>query len=227
MSTINLEDIFITTYQDNKSRTFDLDPLVLSVAAKDLVADNCNLPYMDLGDPRVQAHVNDSHIVLAEEIRTYYSKKYFWNNLKDNRLSDFRQRASYLLSNRCRECKDTDIGIYYKLPFFFEEDRCYDDFKRKYSTIDIPEAAKNIAHLDLKYLKTTQSRQRRRRVKRVWFTDQTYLYVVEATVDNPLLPLFTQMANDNLTLSLDARYTRDRIDRMQFYKLFNFTLAKE
>jgi hypothetical protein len=226
-----LDNIFNSTYQE-KEVEFKEDPLVLSVSLKDLADRNPGV-YYSLEDLRVLENVNDDIRDRAEQIRKYYGKKYFWSNLASNRsLSDFRGRVCYLLENRIRTCKDKDAGIYYKLPYFYDEDMIYDEFKKQYNTTDVPRVGninttKTKHQLTLTYLRTTSCRQQKRNLNRFWFTDNTYLYNIEITNDNPLLEMFKQLVTEKVTVTLDTYYNVDRIDQMYFYKLFNFALAKE
>lgn len=226
----SFDDIFDIKYQEKETK-FDQDPLALSVALKELVEQNIG-EYYSLNDDRVLAHVSDQHRERAEEIRKYFAKKFFWNNLSGNRsLSDFRQRVCYLLENRISVCKEKDCGIYYKLPYFYEEDMVYEEFKRQYQTVDVPRINHGITRtkstIQLRYLKSTASRQSKRNVVRFWFTDETYLYCVDIVKDNPLLELFKQLVLDRLTVSLETYYNVDRLDQLEFYRLYNFSLAKE
>jgi hypothetical protein len=227
---IDFSDVFSKTYQE-KQIEFKDDPLVLSVAARDLVA---QFPgqFFSLEDLRVYEHINDNHKEEAERIRKYYTRKFFWKQLESTRnISDFRSRLCYLLENRVRTCKDQDSGIYYKLPYFYQEDMIYDEFKKQYNTTDIPRLSHSQKNpkpqLTLTYLKMSVSKQKKRNVNRFWFTDNTYLYNIEITSDNPLLDMFKQLVISKMTIALDTYYNVDRIDQMYFYKLYNFTLTKE
>jgi hypothetical protein len=231
MVNISVNDLFSATYRE-KDLEFKEDPLVLSVSLKDLMDRNPGV-YYSLEDLRVFENVNDSIRDLAEQVRKYYGKKYFWTNLSSHQsLSDFRGRVCYLLENRIRTCKDKDAGIYYKLPYFYDEDMIYDDFKKQYNTADVPRIGSpvtpNVKHqLTLTYLKTTSCRQQKRNLNRFWFTDNDYLYNIEIANDNPLLEMFKQLVTEKVTVTLDTYYNVDRINQMYFYKLFNFTIAKE
>jgi hypothetical protein len=228
---LELTDPFNQTYQE-KEVGFKEDPLVLAVAAKDLLAQHPG-SYFSLEDLRVYEHVNDNHKAEAECIRKYYGRKFIWKQLESNRsISDFRSRVCYLLENRIRTCKDRDSGIYYKLPYFYQEDMIYDEFKKQYNTTDVPKvvyggSTSRKQQLTLTYLKTSVSRQKKRNINRFWFTDNTYLYGIEIASDNPLLELFKQLVITRMTVSFDTYYNVDRIDQMYFYKLYNFTLTKE
>jgi len=233
MYTSVIEDFNIITSPYNEKETeFKEDPLVLAVSLKDIMVRNLG-SYYSLDDTRVFENITDDIREQAEQIRKYYGKKYFWNNLASNRqLSGFRGRVCYLLENRIRTCKDKDAGIYYKLPYFYDEDMIYDQFKKQYNTTDVPRISNirssNIKHqLTLKYVKSTSSRQQKRNINRFWFTDNVYLYNIEIANDNPLLEMFKQLVIEKMTITLDTYYNVDRIDQMYFYKLFNFTLARD
>lgn len=228
-------DIFSSTYKE-KDKEFDLDPLVLSCSLKDLFENEHG--HYSLDDRRVIENITDEIKEYAEQVRKYFGKKFFWSNLSGNRsLSDFRGRVCHLLENRVRVCNERDIGIYYKLPYFYDEDMAYEDFKKQYDTSsDIPyktwypvggNKKMDKARITLKYIKTTASRQQKRNVNRFWFTDDKYLYSIQIANDNPLLDMFKQLVIDKVEVTFETYYNVDRIDQMHFYKLFNFTLAKE
>ena len=227
----DLDNIFSATYKENTVE-FKEDPLVLAVSVKDLMDRNPG-QFFSLEDTRVTEHINEDIRTKAEQIRKYYGRKYFWNNLTNGtRQSDYRGRVCYLLENRIRTCKDKDAGIYYKLPYFYDEDMIYDEFKKQYNTTDLPRVSninftKSKHHLTLKYVKTTSSRQQKRNINRFWFTDDVYVYGIEVANDNPLLDLFKQVIVEKGTVTFETYYNVDRIDQMYFYKLFNFALAKE
>jgi hypothetical protein len=107
----------------------------------------------------------------------------------------------------------------------------YEEFKKQYNTTDIPRLSHSQKNpkpqLTLTYLKMSVSKQKKRNVNRFWFTDNTYLYNIEITSDNPLLDMFKQLVISKMTIALDTYYNVDRIDQMYFYKLYNFTLTKE
>ena len=229
-----VDNIFSSTYKEKETK-FEADPLVLAVALKEMFEETG--VHSSLEDPRVLEHVTEAAREQAEQIRKYFSKKFFWNNLTNTReLSGFRSRVCYLLENRVRVCKEKDIGIYYKLPYFYEEDMIYDEFKKQYNTTDLPYKTWYAGGLNkktekeritLKYIKTTACRQQKRNINRFWFTDSKYLYSIMIANDNPLLDMFKQLVIDSVEVTFETYYNVDRIDQMNFYKLFNFSLAKE
>lgn len=235
MSTV-LDDfgIFEQTYVE-KIKNIKEDPLVISCVIKRLTLENEGI-YYSLEDHRIIELITDQDRETAEQVRKYFTKKFFWQNFTDNRnISPFRSRVCYLLENRVQDCQDQDLGIYYKLPWFYDEDMIYEDFKKSYNTTDVP----NIVYggiyggkrsreiLNLQYLKNTFCYQRKRKIRRLWFTDQTYLFSIELEDANPLLETFIDRLTSSSDVKLEAYRNIDRIDKMWFYKIFNFKLVKE
>jgi hypothetical protein len=228
--TVSVDDLFNNEYRE-KSVTFEQDPLVLACVVKRLLEINPGT-YLSLDSQFVTGDVTDSDVALAEDIRKYYTKKWFWQSLKDGRgLSDFRRQVCYLLENRIKECKDRDTGIYYKLPWFYDEDMIYDTFKQQYNTTELPTVAYGMkpakTKFELTYLKSTVSRQQKRKLERFWFTNGTYLYTIMITQDNPLLEMFRNMIEQGKTVQIESYYKVDRLDQMYFYSLFQFNFLKE
>lgn len=227
----DINDFLGSSNMKERITEFQYDPLILACSLKDLVEKQEG--YYQLDDSRVIANITPKIEQRAEEIRKYYTKKFFWNALSNNRsLSDYRRRLINLLENRIRSCKDQDCGIYYKLPFFYEEDQVYDDFKKQYKVDDIPfihygGAKPALEEFELSYLKSTFSTQRKRRIERFWFTDSKYIYQIEIDRDNPLITMFKSLLEINPScVKLEGYKTRDRIDQMYFYKLFKFNFRK-
>ncbi len=224
-----LKDFEFQTYLDDKEKTWDEDPLVLAVSLKDLSSKNDR--FYSLSNSEVKEHVSDIHRQEAEIIRKYYTKKFFWTSLTDSRsLSPFRTRLCYLLESRTRTTKDKDEGIYYKLPWFYEEDMVYEDFKKTLITTDLPKIdfkVQPVAKM-LTFIKTTTGWQAKRKVDHFWFKDSdNYLHGIVVARDNPLLELFRGILDENPNCTFITRISQDRIDQMYYYKLHNFKLVKE
>jgi hypothetical protein len=211
-----------------RSTDFKEDPLVLACAAKKLSDEG--KPFAGLQDPETLDSITDDLRVYAETVRDYYTKKYFWKAMSGGNLSDYRRRLINLLENRIKSCSDKDCGIYFKLPYFFEEDMIYDTFTKKYNTTDVPSVRYGInaskEDLSLTFLKSTVSRQQKRKIERFWFTDQTYLFCVAIDQSNPLMEMFRKFLEESETVHLQAFRTADRIDNMHFYNLYKFNFKR-
>lgn len=215
-------------YKESETE-FKEDPLVLACSLKNLV--ETNQGHYSLDDSRVLENINDQIRDHAESVRKYYSKKFFWSNLSGRSISSFRSRVCFLLEGHVRKCGEKDRGIYYKLPWFYDEDMIYDEFKKTYNTKQLSGLGakrSNVFAKRLTYLKSSKGWQKNRKVEYFWFTDNTKeLYCIQVQLDNPLLTMFTGMLEENPTPVFQTMITEDRIDDMHFYKLHNFKFIKE
>ncbi len=223
-------DPFLSTTLAERITELKEDPLVLACVRK--AYEIAGKGYVSLDDQSLIGLITDQDRELAEKIREYYTKKFFWRALSEVRpLSDYRRRLINLLENRIRNCKDQDCGIYYKLPYFYEEDVVYEEFRKKLKTTEIKPLGmerQNVVVKSLEFLTTTLSAQRKRKIIRYWFKDSSdYLYGIELTSDNPLLPIFDDYLKENSTVNFKTRIVEDRIDNMNFYKLHAYKFVKE
>lgn len=206
------------------------DPVAISCALKQWMREGKG--FLSLDNEDLVASITDEIRQQADEIREYYTKKFFWKALSDHRsLSDFRRRLLSLLENRITECKDQDCGIYYKLPYFYEEDLVYDDFKKTLNTTNISHlgsSRNNVMTKRLEFLKTSYSWQRKRKIIRYWFKDDNnFLYGIELAGDNPLLEIFNDYLKEHPTVLFQTRIVEDRIDSLHFYKMYSYKFLKE
>lgn len=206
------------------------DPLVLSCVVKRLL--ELGQGYRDMNDTTTVAEITDQDRALAKNIKEYYTKKFFWRALSNNRpLSDYRRRLINLLENSIRSCRDQDCGIYYKLPYFYEEDLVYDEFKKTFDTTKLSDLGNSRQLLFLKqltFLRTSFSGQRKNKIVRYWFNDDNnWLYGLSLTKDNPLLEIFDNYLKEHRTVIFDTRLVEDRIDDLHYYKMYNYKFVKE
>lgn len=218
------------TYVD-RPKKFDLDPLVLSVSAKDLMDKSPGTHYGLYDDTRVLDNVSDTIKHRAEEIRKYYSKKLFWSNLNGKELTPIRSRMAVLLEHRIAECSEHDIGIYWKLPYFYEEDCVYDEFREKYNTKTLSPLGNKISNRfakRLEYLKSTNGIQKNSKFKNFWFADDNKdLYAIQINLGNELLTLFEDILDKNPIPIFETYLKESRIDTLHFYKLYSYKLLKD
>jgi len=100
------------------------------------------------------------------------------------------------LESRTREVLKKDIGIYVKLPWFYEEDMIYNDFKKTLKTTkDIPTVnhGRNKVEVAITFLRTSNGWQGKRRTTKYWFKDDSdYLYCIDLEMTNPLMSIFDE-----------------------------------
>lgn len=210
---------------------FDGDPLVRSVSAKDLSDKNPSDHYGLNDDSRVRDNITPNIETRAEEIRKYYTKRFFWDALQGKTLSPIRTRIVQLLEGRITDCNDNDVGIYYKLPYFYEEDQTYEDFSKIYNTDKLSPLGNKRSNKfakRLQFVKSTKGIQKNRKSKYFWFSDDNKdLYNVSVELSNPLLSLFEQIIIENPNPLFETYLKEDRLDKLHFYKLYSFKLLKE
>lgn len=211
---------------------FECDPLVRSVSAKDLADKDPSNHYGLQDDSRVKDNITADTEARAEEIRKYYTKRFFWDALKNGKpLSPIRTRIVQLLENRITECNDNDVGIYYKLPYFYEEDRTYEEFGKLYNTeklTPLGNRRSNKFAKRLKFIKSTKGIQKNTKSKHFWFSDDKKdLYGIAIELSNPLLSLFEQIIEHNPTPIFETYLKEARLDKLHYYKLYSFNLLKE
>jgi hypothetical protein len=227
IATIAANEPWISTVYVEKEQELSHDPLVLSCALKRTNAEDKN-NYLSLTSSDLAAKVTDEDRATAEAIREYYCKQWFWASLNGaNNLSSFRNRAFYLMSNRIRKVVEQDIGIYYKLPWFYDEDMIYNDLKKNYIHKDLPMTSIRKTTKELMFLRSSQSHQKNRKVERFWFTDDTYLYTITLQLNNPLLEMFRNMIEVGRKSKFDTYVKHDRLAEFEFYTLYNFNFTKE
>lgn len=212
------------TYIPEK-RKFKRDPLVLACSAKDL-QDKLGDGWIQLEDSRVLENITDDTIRQAEDIRKYYTKKFFWKQFSDQ-LSDYRRRVCFLLENQITECEDKDCGIYAKLPWFYEEDMAYETIKQQVKTDRDTYYGKNSSQkivLDFEYMQSTVAFQRKHKLERLWFKNEDKLYCIEVEANNILLDLFKNIVQRRNKITFETRIVADYIDSLWYFKLFNFTI---
>jgi hypothetical protein len=214
----------IATDGTESPKVYNFDLLEAACVLKDLAPS-----FTDISSPSVQSAITPEIKTKAAEIRKYYTRRWFWSSLNSIQLSPFRQRAQYLLESRTREVQKNDIGIYVKLPWFYEEDMIYEDFKTTLITSDIPHVAvRGKQIIEVTYLRNSHSWQGKRKITRYWFkNDQNYLFNIEVAIDNPLVHVFEDAIAERATCKFETFLKSSRIDQMYFYNMFNFKLVKE
>jgi len=215
-------------YQESATK-YTEDPLVLACSLYELGKKEPG-KYRQLESQEVLDNITDNTRTYSEAVRKYYTRKFLWQSLKNsNRMSDYRRRVCVLLEGRIRECMEKDSGIYYKLPWFYNEDMIYDEFKKQYNTTAVLVHSNNSAkqNLELTYLKNTLSRQQKKKLVRFWFTDSTHLFNIEVLEDNPFLEMFNTMIEPGKLCKFTTHYKPNSIDNMYYYTLFQFNFTKE
>jgi hypothetical protein len=223
-------DIYAKAKEDREVE-FQEDPLVLSCLAKEIVEQGGG--WRSFSDERLLELVTVQNRSRADDIRKYFSKKFFWKNLQNNRpLSPFRQKTLFLLETKSKVIKEKDIGIFFKLPYFYEEDQVYERFKKELK-VDEDFANRDRAFYQeqlrsVVYLDKTVGWQGKEKVVRFWFKDSDqWLYNFVILEKNPLKEFFTDFVESKKEHKFVCRLSTSRIEDMNFYVIVNPKNSKE
>lgn len=201
---------------------YEVDPLACSVAFH-----RTNQGY---GLGQNSNNLTEADIETAKEIRTYYSKKYFWTSLKSkDPQSDFRTNTMRLLAIESDwDLTDREAGVFVKLPCFYKEDTFYDELKTKLKTDKDLYFKKGSTHTVTKKLTYQGKTFRWQNIKRVswWFADEDgKLYSFTTSNDHPFNQLFEEKIQDPFTLEFS--YGIDNISDMWYNSIKSFNFVKE
>lgn len=219
--TTNQSRMWDNNLQESKA-VFKIDPLVCAIAYKRKNRAN--------GLENEQENYTPDDVAKAAEIREYYSKKFFWENLKSNRpQTDFRSNAIRLLSITDEwQLTDRETGLFVKLPCFYEEDIIYDEFRKTLITDEKFYRAKgrnDPFRVELTHLATTLRWQGSKR-RAFWFKDaNNYLYSITTMDNNPLNSVFEDVVKQPMVY--EFRNSVDHVTDMWYNDVRYFKIIKD
>lgn len=127
----------------------------------------------------------------AELIRSYYRARITFERLRSNTeqpISEFRRKLMGIIDGYY-QITEKDLGILYRLPYFYEEDLAHDDIVARFPSMGARSFGDNSATFSL-YRRVLVSRQRYETVQ-LWLQTDAYeaATCIAVRADNPLLPL--------------------------------------
>lgn len=205
--------------ESDRKNKHEVDPLACSVAFH-----RTNSAY---GLVNSKNDIIPDDFLKANQIRDYYSKKYFWNSLKAVRpQSEFRLSAMRLLAiTESWELTDRDSGFFVKLPAFYNEDVVYDEFKVTLKTgRDQCEPNKSVTK-KLVYLGKTFRWQKIKR-ESFWFKDEANkIYGYTTTHGHPFNAIFEDQIQTPRTFEFS--HGVDRAGDMWYNNIGSFKILKD
>jgi hypothetical protein len=166
--------------------------------------------------------------VQAQEIRSYYTGRILMDTMKSNKpMSEFRKKLYGLLIGETG-LKKKDIGLLYRLPYFYVEDTALDQ------VIAQTEAPKSALAQDtiagtFNLIKRIQVSRRSAESVQFWLQHhkKTAPFMIAVKADNPLLPLLESILQRGLPISATAHFKihRGYHRNRGFYQLGNVELA--
>jgi len=210
-------------FRDPPSRLVKLpdDPVVLACASYRMYQENPRHRWMDFEQVVVWQGDREE----AERLKAYYQEKFkqsTFDRLKNTNstgLSEFRRKL-FMLVNNDLQITDREIGMLYRLPYFYAEDLGLDFIMN--STKSAPQHVpmqKQVLKLTL--LKKILRSRNGGEFNQYWFAEQSsdYVYMLPVKTDNILANFFDGMTSKPLKIesTVICKNLQGRNDHRYFY----------
>lgn len=199
-----VKDIF-HDFNHTEPRLFDspVDVLALSCAWRRIRSNSLfNFKHFVLNffDEEVKKNLNEEDVILANNIRDYYSKKLMWLKIKGLTLTRFREDLNQFIHSDGLKVDESKFGMIYRLPEFYEYDITLDNiFSNHNSKIDHvhpKRMAKKLSYVDLT-IRTFKCQKQ----FQYWFSDDDKnLVCIKLDVHNPLINIWEQLIDKPLII---------------------------
>lgn len=168
------------------------DPVALAWGSYQVfVRTNGAQRWYDIGEVTADAECR----VKAEEIRKYYRDRILLQTLTTAQpLSEYRRRL-YEILNGPTDIYNTDLGLLYRLPYFYVEDTALDRVIEQTNSIVDPERSSSMFGVETvaeyTLLERVLQSRRRQEVVQFWLKSSadSHLYMIACLSNNPMLPL--------------------------------------
>ena len=202
-----------------KIRKLPDDPVVLACASYRMYLENPRHRWLDFESVVVWQDDREE----AERLKAYYREGFkqttfqMLKNVNNHGLSNFRRKL-YQLVNGDLVITDREIGLLYRLPYFYAEDLALDSVVDATKTVPahIP-AHRQILKLNL-FKKVLRSRSSKE-INQYWFTEETngHAYMLPVNADNNLANFFDSLANNTLNIEAVVVYKQMQGNRNHAY----------
>jgi hypothetical protein len=223
-----LSSIFDKEYRESPVK-FNIDPIVLSVRLKKMIADNPAYLGKRLEDPDVQSAVTSDDFNEAVEVKEYFSKKLMWASLKASHMSSYRQNLMQYIQHPKTVLSKKEIGMIVTLPYFYDEDKVLDTISSTYRVENTPRVKPNLAKIlrELVFIHTTSRWINKVKQITYWFADDNqYVYTIQVEENNVLRKFF-----EDIILTKSSSIFETHIAKVEYpfdhYKMFDYKLVKE
>lgn len=179
-------------YKDSRPLGFKSDPIAHSVAAWRDFCQNPKVLWRDLAS----AVPGDEDHALADEIRRYYCDRIMFARLRGREITNYR-RDLYALLNGDARPEHRHLGMIYKLPYFYHEDRTHETLAREFVSTALSSYQAKEASLVLSPVRSVPILRRGTRQVEYWWMDQDrnlvrWIIAYDNTLRGLLESLFVQ-----------------------------------
>lgn len=204
---------------------FDEDPVALACASYRAFLET-SIRWVQLKD----VTVTDQDRAQAGAIRKYYSDRILMAAVvAKGEMSDFRRKLYGLLIGQSG-IKQRDIGLLYRLPYFYAEDTAMDQVMEQTQTVpaNAPRTRDVIGHFQV--IQRIQVSRRSGEGVQLWLQKDSphkVPYMIAAKLDNPLLSLTESVLKlpNRLTATAHLKHHRGHYRNRLYYQLANLELV--
>lgn len=204
---------------------FDQDPVALACGSYRYFV-NSKMRWVEFKDVVL---VEQDH-VQAAEIRKYYSDRILMGAVAARgEMSEFRRKLYGLLIGQSG-LKKRDVGMLYRLPYFYAEDTAMDQVMAQTKTVstNAPRTRDVIGHFQL--IQRIDVSRRSGETVQLWLqkgTDTTTPYMIAAKGDNPFLTLVESVLRLPVKLTATAylKHHRGHYRNRLYYQLGNLEIV--
>ena len=204
--TIDWDDFKAVFKTPEPDMTFADDPVALAWAAYRVYLANPANRWADLADVEVTVHDR----TVAQEIRSYYTGRILMDTMKsDQPMSEFRKKLYGLLIGETG-LKKKDIGLLYRLPYFYVEDTDLDQVIAQTQSATVMPTAEIAGTFTL--IKRILVSRRSNEYIHFWIQHhkKTAPFMIVVKTDNPLLSLLEGILENPVKLSATAHLKTHR-----------------
>jgi hypothetical protein len=159
----------------------------------------------------------------ADLIRKYYSDRILMSAVAARgKMSDFRQKLYGLLIGHTG-IKKRDIGLLYRLPYFYAEDTAMDQVMEQTESVDIDFPRTHEVHGEFQMIKRISVSRRSGETVQLWLQKDSgsVPYMIASKLDNPFLHLVESILKQPAKLSAIAyrKHHRGHYQNRLYYQL--------
>lgn len=228
-SSINLSNKPIGTIIDQEAQSPYIKKIEVYDSTEDVLALSCawlrnrsdpKYSVASLRDPQLYKLITEADRMHAQEIRTYYQRKIMMLKLAGKKLSKFRTDLERFVQETGYRYLDTDTGLAYYLPRFYEYDIELDSLRDEY--VDSSEVLTGQTRAERITVSTVSVLHKHRKhfnAKEFWFKlqDRGVLLRHCVQISNPLLSMFESVVQSTSELQMLCWYTPREQDGFKYY----------
>lgn len=204
---------------------FAQDPVALACGSYRLFLES-GIRWSELSD----IVVTDADREQAALIRKYYSDRILISAVAARgQMSDFRQKLYGLLIGQTK-LKKRDVGLLYRLPYFYAEDTAMDQIMERTTSVDANSPVTRNVIGQFQLIRRIDVSRRSGETVQLWLqkgTDTTTPYMIAAKRDNPFLGLVESVLAQpvKLTATAHLKHHRGHYRNRLYYQLGGLELA--